>query len=210
MKYLIAGLGNPGAEYHNTRHNIGFMVLDWMAGYENFAPARYGLYAEYKHKGRAYVLVKPDTYMNLSGKAVQYYLNALKLETDSLMVITDDIALEFGAVRIRAKGSDGGHNGLKNINDVLGTTAYPRMRVGVGSDFPKGRQVDYVLSSFEDEEFDVLDVVLKHCAEAVKQFGFIGLQRTMSQYNKKLPLPEKNDKNAETDAADSAPDASDD
>jgi peptidyl-tRNA hydrolase, PTH1 family len=146
MKYLIAGLGNIGVEYENTRHNIGFRVLDRLAQMENFSfkMERLAYVAEWKFKARNFILIKPTTYMNLSGNAVRYWLITQKIQPENLLVITDDIALPYGKIRIRAKGSDGGHNGLKNINEVLQTQDYARLRFGVGSEFSKGRQVDYV------------------------------------------------------------------
>ena len=147
MKYLIVGLGNIGAEYAGTRHNIGFKVLDALAEASNavFTTARYGDVAELKHKGRTLILLKPSTYMNLSGKAVRYWMEAEKIAPENLLVVSDDIALPFGTLRMRPRGSAGGHNGLKNIAELLGTEDYARMRFGVGGDFPKGHQVDYVL-----------------------------------------------------------------
>ena len=147
MKYLIVGLGNIGAEYAGTRHNIGFKVLDALAEASNavFTTARYGDVAELKHKGRTLILLKPSTYMNLSGKAVRYWMEAEKIAPENLLVVSDDIALPFGTLRMRPRGSAGGHNGLKNIAELLGTEDYARMRFGVGGDFPRGHQVDYVL-----------------------------------------------------------------
>ena len=154
MKYLIVGLGNIGAEYAGTRHNIGFKVLDALAEASNavFTTARYGDVAELKHKGRTLILLKPSTYMNLSGKAVRYWMEAEKIAPENLLVVSDDIALPFGTLRMRPRGSAGGHNGLKNIAELLGTEDYARMRFGVGGDFPRGHQVDYVLGEWSDEE----------------------------------------------------------
>ena len=153
MKYLIVGLGNIGAEYAETRHNIGFNVLDALAEASNtvFTTQRYGDVAEAKYKGRTLVLLKPSTYMNLSGKAVRYWMDAGKIPPENLLVVSDDIALPFGTLRLRPKGSAGGHNGLKNISELLGTEEYARMRFGVGGDFPKGHQVEYVLGEWTDE-----------------------------------------------------------
>ena len=187
MKYLIVGLGNIGPEYAETRHNIGFMVLDYLAKkYESsFDVGRHAFVTEIKTKGRTFVLVKPTTYMNLSGKAVGHYLNSLKLSPDQMLVITDDIALPFGKIRIRAKGSPGGHNGLKHIEQTLGHSNYPRLRFGVGDTFSKGKQVDYVLSTFSTDEQIELQTLIEKAAEATIGFGTIGLERTMNQYNTK-------------------------
>lgn len=187
MKYLIVGLGNIGPEYAETRHNIGFMVLDYLAKkYEcNFDVSRHSFVTEIKTKGRTFVLVKPTTYMNLSGKAIGHYLNSLKLSPDQMLVITDDLALPFGKIRIRAKGSPGGHNGLKHIEQTLGHNNYPRLRFGVGDAFSKGKQVDYVLSTFSEDERIELQTQIEKAAEAAIAFGTIGLERTMNQYNTK-------------------------
>jgi PTH1 family peptidyl-tRNA hydrolase len=187
MKYLIAGLGNIGTEYENTRHNIGFKVLDRLAQQENisFKTERLAAVAEWKFKARNFILIKPTTYMNLSGNAVRYWLTAEKLKPENLLVITDDIALPFGKIRIRAKGSDGGHNGLKNINEVLQTQEYARIRFGVGNEFSKGRQVDYVLGNWSVEEEKQLPERIDVMIEAIKSFGTIGLERTMNFYNNK-------------------------
>ncbi|PKV66409.1 aminoacyl-tRNA hydrolase [Pontibacter ramchanderi] len=187
MKYLIVGLGNIGPEYAETRHNIGFMVLDYLAQKfdAKFDTGRHSFVTEIKSKGRTYVLVKPTTYMNLSGKAVSHWLGSLKLTPDQMMVITDDIALPFGKLRIRAKGSAGGHNGLKHIEQTLGHNNYPRLRFGVGDSFHKGKQVDYVLSTFSDDEKIDLPGIIEKAADSVIAFGSIGLERTMNQYNTK-------------------------
>lgn len=185
MKYLITGLGNIGDEYSNTRHNVGFMVLDALAKASNiaFADARYGFVAQFKHKGRTFVLLKPSTYMNLSGKAVNYWLQKENIRLENLLVVVDDIALPLGAIRLRPKGSDGGHNGLKNINEVLGTQDYARLRFGIGNGFSRGRQVDYVLGEWTDEEMKPLPERLALAGEAVIAFGTIGIERTMNLYN---------------------------
>ncbi|MCM1302349.1 MAG: aminoacyl-tRNA hydrolase [Alistipes senegalensis] len=187
MKYLIAGLGNIGAEYAETRHNIGFKVLDALAGASNtlFTTGRYGDVAELKHKGRTLLLLKPSTYMNLSGKAVRYWMEAERIAPENLLVISDDIALPFGTLRLRAKGSAGGHNGLKNIAELLGTEEFARMRFGVGGDFPRGHQVDYVLGEWTEEERGALPDRLKIFGDAVLSFATIGLARTMNEFNKK-------------------------
>ena len=187
MKYLIVGLGNIGAEYADTRHNIGFQVLDALAGASNtfFSTARYGDVAELRHKGRTLLLLKPSTYMNLSGKAVRYWMEAERIPLENLLIISDDIALPFGSLRLRPKGSAGGHNGLKNIAELLGTEAFARMRFGVGGDFPRGHQVDYVLGPWTEEERAAMPERLKLFGEAVLSFATIGLERTMNLYNKK-------------------------
>ena len=187
MKYLIAGLGNIGDEYKNTRHNIGFNVLDALAEASNlvFTPKRYADKTEFKYKGRNFILIKPSTYVNLSGKAVNYWLQKEKIPLERMLVILDDIALPFGLFRIRPKGSDGGHNGLKNINQVLGTQNYPRMRIGIGDEFYSGQQVDYVLGEWSAGEKKELDQIYKRAAEAIKSFGTIGVERTMNLFNQK-------------------------
>ena len=187
MKYLIVGLGNIGPEYADTRHNIGFMVLDYLAKKHDasFDSGRHSFVTEIKTKGRTFVLVKPTTYMNLSGKAVQHWLSALKLPVEQMMVITDDIAIPFGKIRIRAKGSAGGHNGLKHIEQTLGHNNYPRLRFGVGDNYHKGKQVDYVLSKFSEDEQPELQTLIEKAADSVIAFGTIGLERAMNQYNTK-------------------------
>lgn len=187
MKYLIVGLGNIGSEYVNTRHNIGFKILDAFANASNifFEPNRYADTATFKFKGRTFILVKPTTYMNLSGKAVNYYLQKEKIKQENLLVVTDDIALPFGTLRLKGKGSDGGHNGLKNIIETLGNTNYARLRFGVGSDFNKGSQVNYVLGEWSNAESEALKERLDKAVDAIKAFGTIGLGRTMSEYNNK-------------------------
>jgi peptidyl-tRNA hydrolase, PTH1 family len=187
MKYLIAGLGNIGSEYAETRHNIGFKVLDALAGASNsfFSTDRYASVCEVKHKGKTFVLIKPSTYMNLSGNAVRYWLQQEKIDVANLMVITDDLALPYGKIRIRQRGSDGGHNGLKHIQQILGTDQYIRMRFGVGHAFSKGHQVDYVLGEWNSEEKEHLQAHITKCAEAVYSFGHIGIERTMNFFNTK-------------------------
>ncbi len=187
MKYLIAGLGNIGAEYAETRHNIGFKVLDALAGASNtlFTTGRYGDVATLRHKGHSLLLLKPSTYMNLSGKAVRYWMEAERIDLENLLVISDDIALPFGTLRLRAKGSAGGHNGLKNIAELLGTEDFARMRFGIGGNFPRGHQVDYVLGEWTEEERTALPERLKLFGDAVLSFATIGLARTMNEYNKK-------------------------
>ncbi|MFR9603823.1 MAG: aminoacyl-tRNA hydrolase [Rikenellaceae bacterium] len=187
MKYLVVGLGNIGAEYAETRHNIGFKVLDALAEASNttFRSERYGSIAELKFKGRHITLLKPATYMNLSGKAVRYWLDALKISKENLLVISDDIAIPFGTLRMRGKGSAGGHNGLKNINELTGGENYARIRFGVGGDFAKGHQVDYVLGEWSDEEREKLEERLKLFSEAILSFATAGLSNTMNGFNNK-------------------------
>ena len=185
MKFLIIGLGNIGSEYELTRHNIGFLVLDRMVDKMNtsFNPDRYGDYAKAKYKGREFNLVKPSTYMNLSGKAVNYWLQKLKLGNENLLIIVDDIALPFGVIRMRQRGSSAGHNGLKNIEETFGSQEYNRLRFGIGNDFPKGQQVDYVLSNFGQEEFDQLPERMDKSIDMILSFGTIGIERTMNFFN---------------------------
>jgi PTH1 family peptidyl-tRNA hydrolase len=185
MKFLIAGLGNIGAEYELTRHNIGFLTLDRLADIRklDFEISRHAFISEFRFKGRTFYLVKPTTYMNLSGKAVNYWMNQLKIPVNNVLVVVDDIALPFGKMRIREKGSFAGHNGLENIEVVLGTKAYPRMRLGIGDNFHKGKQVDYVLSRFDKDELNELPIVLDKACEAILSFGTIGIERTMNIYN---------------------------
>ncbi|MGD9992486.1 MAG: aminoacyl-tRNA hydrolase [Salinivirgaceae bacterium] len=187
MKYLIAGLGNIGQEYSETRHNIGFKVLDALAEASNtvFKDGRRAMVAEIKHRGRILVLIKPTTYMNLSGKSIHYWLQKEKIPIENLLVVTDDLALPFGKIRIRAKGSDAGHNGLKSINELLETDQYARLRFGIGNEFSKGQQVDYVLGAWDDEELKQLPERIKMCTEAILAFPTLGIQRTMNFYNNK-------------------------
>lgn len=187
MKYLIAGLGNIGPEYKNTRHNIGFQILDALAGASNisFSDKRYGFIAEYKYKARTFILLKPSTYMNLSGRAVAYWLQKEDIEISNLLVLVDDLALPFGTIRVRAKGGAGGHNGLENINQVLGRNDYARLRFGIGDNFHKGFQVDYVLGEWSREEQKELPAKIDTCIEIVNSFGTIGTERTMNFFNKK-------------------------
>jgi PTH1 family peptidyl-tRNA hydrolase len=186
MKYLIAGLGNMGYEYDGTRHNIGFEVVDLLCTQleGKWRPDTHGDLAEVKHKGRTLVLLKPNTYMNLSGKAVRYWLQKEKIPLEHLVVITDDLNLPFGKLRLRPNGSDGGHNGLKSIQELLASTAYPRLRMGIGSDFSKGKQVNYVLGKWSEDEKAELPHVLEKAADAVKTFAAIGIDRAMNLYNK--------------------------
>ena len=187
MKYLITGLGNPGADYENTRHNIGYKILDALAGASNvvFSDKRYGWVAEYKYKSRIFILLKPTTFMNLSGRAVNYWLQKENIKLENLLVLTDDISLPFGTLRLRAKGSDAGHNGLKNINQVLGRQDYARLRFGIGDNFRPGHQVDYVLNEWSKEEALELPFLIDKCIEAIHGFGTIGVTMTMNQFNKR-------------------------
>ena len=187
MKYLIVGLGNIGSEYEGTRHNIGFTVLDAFAKASNtvFADRRYGFVAETSCRGRKLVLLKPSTYMNLSGNAVRYWMQQEKIPLENVLIIVDDLALPVGALRLKGQGSDGGHNGLKHIATILGTTNYARLRFGIGNNFSKGRQVDFVLGTFDSEEQKIVEAQAETVGEIIKSFCFAGLARTMNQFNKK-------------------------
>ena len=186
-KFLIVGLGNIGEKYSNTRHNIGFEILDELASKEtvSFESVKLGALAKFRFKGRTFILLKPSTFMNLSGKSVKYWLTKEKIPLENLLVICDDLNLPFGTIRIKAKGSDGGHNGLKDINTVLQTLQYARFRFGVGSEFSKGRQVDYVLGKWNEDENKLLPERLKQSCEIIKSFGTAGLNNTMNTYNGK-------------------------
>jgi PTH1 family peptidyl-tRNA hydrolase len=186
LKYLIVGLGNIGDEYLNTRHNIGFEILDAFAGASNisFNDKRYAFMGETSFKGRKFVLIKPTTFVNLSGKAVNYWLQKEKIPIENLLVILDDIALPFGTFRMRAKGGDGGHNGLLDISSVLGTQDYARLRFGIGNNFRQGAQVDYVLGEWSNEEKKELPVKLKTSVEIIRNFALTGLNETMTRYNR--------------------------
>jgi peptidyl-tRNA hydrolase, PTH1 family len=186
-KFLIVGLGNIGAEYANTRHNIGFKILDFLAKKESldFQTLKLGALAEYKIKGRTLLLLKPNTYMNLSGKAVQYWMEKEKIEKENILVITDDLNLAFGTIRIKPKGSDGGHNGLKSIQQTLNSTDYPRFRFGISDDFKKGKQVDYVLGEWDETETSKLPERLELSIQAIQSFALAGLENTMTTYNGK-------------------------
>ncbi len=187
MNFLIAGLGNIGEEYARTRHNIGFRVLDALAKASNvvFEDKRYGSVATMKVKNQTLILLKPSTYMNLSGNAVRYWINEKKIPLENLLVVVDDLSLPFGQLRLKPSGSEAGHNGLKHITSVLGTQQYARLRFGIGNDFPRGGQVDYVLGEFSPEDLTVMDERLENAAEAVKSFALSGLQYTMNHFNKK-------------------------
>ncbi len=196
VKYLIAGLGNMGPDYEGTRHNIGFDVVDYLAGKFDvpYKSERYGFVGSFKHKGRTFILLKPTTYMNLSGQAIRYWLQKEKIKQENLLVVLDDLNLSFGHVRMKAKGGAGGHNGLKNIEQLLNTSKYPRLRIGIGNKFGKGHQVDFVLGRWTAEEEALLDTVIEHAAQGVLGFGTIGLERSMNYYNKDLNAPQKKKK----------------
>lgn len=187
MKYLIVGLGNIGDEYRGTRHNIGFKVLDALAEASNtsFTTERYGDVAQCRLKNKQMVLLKPSTYMNLSGNAVRYWKEKEKIEIENILVVVDDIALPFGAIRIKPSGSDAGHNGLKNIAQMLGTQTYPRLRFGIGDNFPRGCQIDYVLGHFTLDERQKLPVRVDEAVDAIKAFVLSGLQFAMCNFNNK-------------------------
>ncbi len=182
MKYLITGLGNIGYEYEGTRHNIGFEVVDFLCKQleGEWRNDHHGELAEVKFKGRTLILLKPNTYMNLSGKAIRYWLQKEKILPENSVTILDDLNLEFGKQRLRAKGSDGGHNGLKSIQETLGTDAYPRLRIGIGNSFSKGKQVNYVLGKWSEDEKAELSRILEKASEVIKTFVTIGLERAMN------------------------------
>ena len=188
MKYLIIGLGNPGSQYDNTRHNIGFKVLDSFVSLNNssFISDRHADICEIKFKGRKLILVKPKTFMNLSGKAVKYWMKKTNVNKENILVITDDISLPFGSLRLRKKGSDGGHNGLGDIQQELGGSIYPRLRFGIGNNYVKGGQANYVLSNFNEEELKVINERIDMVIKMLKSFIAIGIDRTMSDYNGKI------------------------
>lgn len=194
MKYLIIGLGNPGSEYEDTRHNIGFMALDRMVKNLNidnksndykFSIERHAFVAEVKVKGRTIILVKPTTYMNLSGKAVKYWIDKEKIPVENVLVIVDDLALDLGTIRLRMGGGDGGHNGLKDIIACLGHNKFNRLRFGIGSNFARGRQVDFVLGKIQGDDMAIVDPKLDMCCDIIKSFATIGMDRTMNMYNGK-------------------------
>ena len=186
-KFLIVGLGNIGAEYINTRHNIGFKVVDYFAKKKSivFETVKFGSMAQYRNKGKFFFLLKPNTYMNLSGKAVHYWMGQEKIPIENILVITDDLNLSFGTIRIKPKGSDGGHNGLKNINLLLNTQNYARFRFGISDEFKKGQQVNYVLGEWNAYELEKLTERLETASEAILSFGLNGLENTMTTYNGK-------------------------
>lgn len=187
MKYLIVGLGNIGDEYRDTRHNIGFKILDAFAEASNisFDTERYGDVARMRLKNKQLVLLKPSTYMNLSGNAVRYWKEREKIEIDHILVVVDDLALPFGAIRLKPKGSDAGHNGLKNIAAMLGTDAYPRLRFGIGNDFPRGAQIDFVLGQFSLDDRMKMPARIEMAVDAIKTFCLAGLQTAMCDFNNK-------------------------
>jgi len=186
MKFLIVGLGNIGAEYDATRHNIGFDVADTFVIKNDgaFTLDRHAYVAECKWKGKTFIVIKPTTYMNLSGKAVKYWLDKEKISIENMLVILDDLALPLGTIRVRAGGSDAGHNGLKNINLVLATDKYPRLRFGIGNDFPKGRQVDFVIGKWKPSELPMVKETLLKCPDVIECFASQGISKTMTLYNK--------------------------
>ena len=192
MKYLIVGLGNIGDEYRDTRHNIGFTILDAMAEASgaSFTDKRYGAVCQLKYKGRDLILLKPSTFMNLSGNAVSYWLKKENIPVESMLIIVDDLALPLGSIRMRHKGSDGGHNGLAHITIALGTEEYPRIRFGIGNGFSKGSQVNYVLGRWNQEEKKVLEKRISMVVEMIRSFAFAGTELTMTAFNKagKMPL----------------------
>lgn len=187
MNFLIVGLGNIGAKYESTRHNIGFKALDFVAEQSSafFTEKRYGDISSFKHKGKNIYLLKPNTFMNLSGSAVRYWLTKLKIDIKNLLVVTDDLNLEVGNLRMKKNGSDGGHNGLKNIQLTLSTDQYPRLRIGVGNNFLKGKQIDYVLGKWTEEEHSILDQKMEIIKDMVLSFCFAGIDNTMNKYNNK-------------------------
>lgn len=187
MKFLIVGLGNIGEEYRNTRHNIGFKVLDAFAEASNtaFSTERYGDIARMRLKNQQLILLKPSTYMNLSGNAVKYWKDKEGVELENILVIVDDLALPFGAIRIKGRGSDAGHNGLKNIAQMLQTDGYPRLRFGIGNDFPRGGQIDYVLGSFTLDQRQMLPTRIGIAVDAIKEFCLAGINNAMNTYNNK-------------------------
>ncbi len=196
VKYLITGLGNIGPDYDGTRHNIGFDVVDYLADKFDvqYKSERYGMVGSFRHKGRTFILLKPNTYMNLSGQAIRYWLQKEKIKISNLLVILDDLNLSFGKVKVKSKGSAGGHNGLKNIEQLLNTSQYPRLRIGIGDRFGKGKQVDFVLGRWTNQEAADLPAIIKHAGQGVLNFGTIGLERTMNVTNKDLMAPPKKKK----------------
>ena len=194
MNFLVVGLGNIGSEYANTRHNMGFMVLDAWAQASNavFSTQRYGDIAEVSFKGHRITLLKPSTYMNLSGKAVRYWMQEKKIALENLLIISDDLNVPFGSIRMRKNGSDGGHNGLKNINELLGTQEYARIRLGIGNDFSRGHQIDFVLGKLSPEELELMPKISEKVIEGVKAFTTIGVERAMSATNCRITPASQN------------------
>ena len=184
-KFLVVGLGNIGTEYDDTRHNIGFKILDALAEEEQFSfeSDKLGSVGSFKHKGKSIVCLKPNTYMNLSGKAVKYWMDKENISLDHVLIITDDLNLDFGTLRLKGKGSDGGHNGLKDIQKILNTTTYPRFRFGVGANYSKGKQVDFVLGKWTAQENALLKERLQRSTDLIRSFIFAGIKNTMNQYN---------------------------
>ena len=187
MKYLIAGLGNIGSEYKETRHNIGFKILDAFVDASNssFKTERLGDVAQFKHKGRTLICLKPSTYMNLSGKAIRYWMQQEKIPQERVLIIADEISLPFGKIRLRSKGSDGGHNGLKNVQDILGNSNYARVRFGIAAEYAKGKQVDYVLGEWNSEEKECITERIKIVLDLIKSFTTNSIERDMRDYNGK-------------------------
>jgi PTH1 family peptidyl-tRNA hydrolase len=185
MKYLITGLGNIGHDYHDTRHNIGFKIIDALAKQLNvdFETGRHSYILKTRYKGRTLILQKPTTYVNLSGKAVKYWADKEKVKLENVLIVTDDLALPYGKVRIKAKGSEGGHNGLKSINESLNTSSFPRLRFGIGSNFSKGKQVDHVLGKWTSEEIETIEDHIRKANEAILSFISIGINKTMNTFN---------------------------
>ena len=194
MNFLVVGLGNIGSEYANTRHNMGFIVLDAWAQASNavFSTQRYGDIAEVSFKGHRITLLKPSTYMNLSGKAVRYWMQEKKIALENLLIVSDDLNLPFGSIRMRKNGSDGGHNGLKNINELLGTQEYARIRLGIGNDFSRGHQIDFVLGKLSPEELELMPKISEKVIEGVKAFTTIGVERAMSATNCRITPASQN------------------
>lgn len=190
MKYLIVGLGNIGPEYADNRHNIGFMVLDELAKQENakFSMLKLAYYTEVSFKGRMLYLIKPTTYMNLSGKAVSYWMKELKIPIENVLVVVDDLAIPFGSIKLKPKGSPAGHNGLKSIEGLLGSNEYSRIKFGISDHFPKGRQADYVLSGFDQDELPDLPALIERSIAIIKSFVTVGAELTMTNFNN-LKLP---------------------
>ena len=195
MNYLIVGLGNIGVEYANTRHNMGFMVLDAWAQASNilFESGRYGSTATISFKGRKFILLKPSTYMNLSGKAVRYWMNELNIPVENLLVISDDLNIPFGTLRLRKNGSAGGHNGLTNINELIGTQDYARIRVGIGNEFGRGQQVNYVLGELSSEEMEEMKEISKRVIDGIKAWATIGADRAMNVVNSRPKKSQEED-----------------
>ena len=193
VKYLVIGLGNIGKEYERTRHNVGFDVLDRLADEEGvgFKNDQFGALAEFKHKGRTIYLLKPNTYMNLSGKAVRYWVQKLKINENNWLIVVDEFQFDIGVCKLFKKGNSGGHNGLKSVEDTMQTSNYPRLRIGIGHDFHRGQQVDYVLGNWTEEQWSEMQPVIKTACDAIRSFAAIGLDKTMNQFNQKKSSEEK-------------------